>query len=146
MPQPPPRDANGEVIPHDHPEILGDHIVIRRISEKQIVVDGGQRRISSIAFKPSSGPNGGMSVDLESFIIAQQLDPRAFVTTPVWMGSVCFRAGDLRADTLKVGYDPLPDNDCHGEVWGATKRPQWRRLQRLAVWYVQIDGVEITGN
>jgi len=143
VPQQPPRDANGAVIPHDHPEILAEHTVIRRISEKQIVLDGkGQRRISSLAFNPSTGPNGGMSVDLEAFIIAQRRDPHAFVTTPVWMGSVCFTAGALRAERLQVGYDPLPDNDCHGEVWGLTgKRAQRRRLQSMAAWYVQIEGV-----
>ena len=143
MPQPPPRDANGEIVPHNHPEILSDHRVIRRISEKQIVVVDGQRRISSIAFRPSSGANGGMSVDLEAFIVEQGRDPSAFVTTPFWMGSVCFRVGALRAEALLVGYHPLPENDCHGEVWGATQRAQWRKLQRMATWYVQIDGVQI---
>jgi hypothetical protein len=144
VPLSPPRDANGEVIPHDHPEILADQIVIRRISEKQIVTDrGGQRIISSIAFKPSSGPNGGMSVDLESLILARGRDPRAYVTTPTWTGSVWFRVEVLRGEGLQVGYDPIPDNDCHGEVWGARTRAQWRRLQHLAAWYVEIAQVRI---
>lgn len=67
--QPPPLDATGNVISHDHPEISGNDGVIRRISERQVVVDSaGQRRVSSIAFKASSGANGGMSVDLEELI------------------------------------------------------------------------------
>jgi hypothetical protein len=144
VPLPPPRDQNGEVTPHDHPEILANHIVIRRISEKQIVLDrAGQRRISSIAFKPSSGVNGGMSVDIESFIVANGHDPLTFVTTPVWKGSVSFVVELLRRETLQVGYDPVPDNDCHGEVWGARTRGQWRRVQELAVWYVIIPEVQL---
>jgi hypothetical protein len=144
VPGQPPRDAAGNIIPHDHPDILNDHTAIRRISERQIVIDAnGQRRISSIAFKPSSGLNGGMSIDLERFIIESKLDPRAFVTTPFWTGSVCFGVGVLRGEMLQVGYDPLPDNKFHGEVWGATKRTQWRRLQELASWYVPIPGVHI---
>jgi hypothetical protein len=143
VPQPPPRDEHGSVRPHDHPEILAAHRVIRRISDKQIVKDReGHRRISSIAFKPSSGPLGGMSVDIESFIIAAGHNPQTFVTTPVWIGSVFFHVGNLRASALQVGYDPIPSNDCHGEVWGARTRTQWRWLQEQASWYVQIPGVE----
>lgn len=142
MPQPPPRNIAGEVQPHDHAEILSQHVVIRRISDKQIVFDGnGQRRISSIAYKPSSRPPGGMSIDIEPFIVAKALNPKEYVTTPVWMGSVWFLVETLRADSLLVGYDPLPTNDAHGEVWGADTRPQWRKLQRVAAWYVEIPGV-----
>jgi hypothetical protein len=144
VPQSPPRDANGAVVPHDHSEILPEHFVIRRISEKQIVTDrAGQRRISSIAFKPSSGVNGGMSVDLEHCISAKGLDPREFVTTPIWTGSVYFRVDKLRGAALQVGYDPIPDNDCHGEVWGMTTRAQYKWLQEQAAWYVEIVGVQL---
>lgn len=59
--KPPPRDAQGVVIPHDHDEIYSDDQIIRRISELQLVDDKktGGRRISSLAFNPSAGPNGG---------------------------------------------------------------------------------------
>lgn len=144
MPQSPPRDGAGEVTPHDHAEILNHHLVIRRISPKQIVTDAaGARRISSIAFKPSSGPNGGMSIDIEPFISDAGHDPREFVTTPFWTGSLSFVVGELRALRLLVGYDPLPENRFHGEVWGATTRGQWRQLQSMAAWYVPIRNVEL---
>ncbi len=95
--QPPPRDPQGEVLPHDHIGIASDDGIIRRISENQVVADStGQRRVSSKAFKPSSGPNGGMSVDLEKLIIEANQDPRAYVTTPRWTGSARFEAGALR--------------------------------------------------
>ena len=48
--------------------------------------------ILSMAYQPSSGLYGGMSVDLERSILEVQLDPIAFVTTPQWIGFVLFRS------------------------------------------------------
>jgi hypothetical protein len=142
--QPPPRDPQGEVLPHDHIGIAPDDGVIRRIAENQLVADStGQRRVSTKAFKPSTGPNGGMSIDLEKLIIEAKQDPRAYVTTPRWTGSVRFQAGTLREEEFMVGFDPLPENPYHGEVWGKFTRAQQRRLQELAVWFVAIPGVKL---
>ena len=142
--QPPPRDPQGEVLPHDHSGIAPDDGVIRRISENQVVDDSaGQRRVSSKAFKPSTGPNGGMSIDLERLIIEAKQDPRAYVTTPRWTGSVRFEAGALREEGFMVGFDPLPENPYHGEVWGKFTKAQQHRLQQLAVWFVAIPGVKL---
>ena len=33
-------------------------------------------------------------------------------------GSGQFSASDIRALNLWAGYDPIPENRCHGEVWG----------------------------
>ncbi len=140
----PPLDPNGQVLPHDHEGIGSDDGVIRRISEQQIVQDkSGNRRISSMAFKASGGDNSGMSVDLESLIVEAGKDPRLYVTTPRWTGSVRFTAGKLRAAKFLVGYDPSPENPCHGEVWGAFGRLQQRQLRNLATWFVEIPGVAI---
>ena len=100
MLQPPPRDEDGNVVPHDNEGILPEDGIIRRIPEHHIVTDEkiGGRRISSMAFKCSSGPNGGMSVDLQQQIEEAGLDAKAFVTTPSWIGSVRFRAGQLRTE------------------------------------------------
>jgi hypothetical protein len=43
VPGQPPRDAAGNVIPQDQPDILNDHIAIRCISEKQIVIDASDQ-------------------------------------------------------------------------------------------------------
>jgi len=59
------------------------------------------------------------------------------------MGSVFFEVAALRGQNLQVGYDPIPSNECHGEVWGANTRAQWKGLQRLAAWYVEIPDVLI---
>lgn len=140
--EPPPRDRAGKVVPHDHTGVGPSDGVIRRISENQLVTDkNGQRRISSKAFQASSGPNAGMSVDLECSIIGAGLDVATYVTTPRWIGSVRFEAGALRQEGYQVGFDPIPENPHHGEVWGDFGRSRRRRLQQLCVWFVPIPGV-----
>lgn len=150
MPQPPPRDVSGQVTPHDHDEILNEDGVLRRISDKQVVSRAdGRRTLSSMAFKHSGGPNGGMSIDLESWIEGAGLDARQFVTTPRWAGSVRLVAGDLREANCQVGWDPLertsefPDNPYHGEVWGIADKEKQREVHQLAEWYVPMEGVDI---
>lgn len=135
--------------PYDEKAIGPDDIIIRRINPAQhVVIDENRkcRRISSKAFHPST--NGGMSVDIEELILAAELDPRQYVTTPKYIGSVAFSAGSARVANLLVGYDPLPKNPYHGEVWG-NPRPdrftgtQKRKLIAASEWYVEIPGVEI---
>ena len=143
--EPPPRDALGNVQPHDNAGISAGHGIIRRISEQQLVLDEkiGQRRISSLAFKASKGPLGGMSVDLEQSIVDAGLEPKRYVTSPRWIGSIRFLAGALRADDYHVGFDPLPTNPHHGEVWGEFGRDNRRRLRKICHWYVPIDNAQI---
>lgn len=149
---PPPRDASGEVIPHDHEGIASEDGVIRRVSDQQIIFDPkiGGHRLSSAAFNPSSGPNGGMSVDLQALIEEAGINPQQYVTTPKWMGSIRFMAGSLRTEEFKVGYDPieedpprLQENPYHGEVWGTFNKSKQRKLREMCVWFVPIPGVSV---
>lgn len=137
-------------MPHDHAEILPDHRIIRRVSDRQTVTRAdGRRTLSSLAFKPSTGANAGMSVDIEDWIRAAGKDPVEFVTSPKWVGSIRFRVGDVRAEGCRVGWDPiprrgsLPANDYHAEVWDLSPSRQ-KKLPGLAEWFVPIEGVEIT--
>lgn len=146
MPLQPPRDANGNVVPHDHGEILDAHGVIRRISEEHIVPDEKcptGRRISTMLFRASSGANGGMSVDLQNEIERIGQDPKTYVTTPRFFGAVRLQAGQFRGEGFQVGADPIPTNQCHGEVWGTFTRGKQNRLLSLCEWFVPIDGVSI---
>jgi hypothetical protein len=138
----PPRNGAG-VVPHDHPEILNDDDVIRRISEEQLVTVRGVRRISSIAFQPSGGANGGMSIDIKKSIEEAQLVAVDFVTTPKWIGSVIFKVDSPRSLGLLVGYDPLPDNLHHGEVWGAFSKAKSKSIQQASQWFVAIPDVAV---
>ena len=82
-----------------------------------------------------------MSVDLEVSILEAGLNPKSYVTTPRWTGSVRFEAGALRNEGLRVGFNPLPENPHHGEVWGDFSQSRKRRLQQLCEWFVPIEGV-----
>lgn len=147
---PPPRKADGAVAPHDHSEILDVDGVIRRVSEQQVVFDAklGGKRLSTKAFKPSSGPDDGLSVDLQRLIEEAGLDAREYVTSPRWIGSIRFVAGELRAEGFRVGFDPITGsgeyvNPFHGEVWGAFTRAQITRLSRICEWFVELDDVAL---
>ncbi len=143
--QPPPRDQDGRVIPHNHQDILPDDWVIRRISERLLIDDPktGGKRISSIAFKPSSGPNGGMSVDLQRPIEEAGYDARAYVTESPFFGSVRLQVRPLRQEAFLVGYEPSKRNPYHGEVWGNFTTSRQRTLKNLCEWFVPIAGVAI---
>ncbi|MEI9992879.1 MAG: hypothetical protein WDM86_22990 [Rhizomicrobium sp.] len=134
--QPPPLDADGKVVPHDHQEIFPADILIRRISEHHIK----NRRISSMAFQESTDGTG-MSVDIEKIVVEAGIDPREFVTSAEFFCSVQFTAEVLRGEGLQVGYYPIPTNSYHGAVWRITTRGQMNRLRRLAQWYVKGNGI-----
>lgn len=136
--QPPPRDALGKVVPHDHEEILQEDFVVRRISVHHII--GG--RVSSMAFQESSD-GSGMSLDIEKLIEAAGLNSRDFVTNESWPAAVSFSAGQLRALGLQVGYDPLPENAFHGAAWGISSKAMQRRVKGAAQWYVAAEGVSL---
>lgn len=139
---PPPLDESGQTLPHDHHGILAGDGVIRRVSIHHLVTDEkypGKKRISgSMAFRPSTGENGGMSVDLESLIVEAGVDARAFVASPEWVGAVRFTAGAVRAEGFMVGYDPMPNNPYHGQVWGRFSKQVQKRLAALAEPFVPV--------
>lgn len=142
---PPPRDKQG-VIPHDHREIYPDDLVIRRVSAAWEVDDPKAptgKRLSLMAFEKSSGPNGGMSVDLKRQIEEAGIDPKLWVTTPRWTGSVTLPIGALRENDFQVGFDPLDDNPYHGAVWGQFSRARKKLLMSICSWLVPLDGVTL---
>jgi len=147
-----------EVDPYDEPDLDGEDVVIRRVNPDQHLVKDestGKLRTSSKLFTPSSGPKGGMSVDVLKLIESDGLDPREFVTTPVFIGSVAFKARAARDAGLRIGYEPIvdvpgvDDNPYHGEVWGGQEKPnrfsrgQKRELAAASTWFVALPDVEI---
>lgn len=142
----PPRDGAGNVTPHDHGGIQPTDGIIRRIPKLWLVPDekviGGQR-LSSMAFRASTGTNGGMSIDLQQQIEEAGHDAREWVTRPHWTGSIRFVAGSLRREGFQVGYDPTGENPFHGQVWGDFSRAKQKRLGQLFTWFVCPPGVSL---
>lgn len=146
-----PRDENGEVVPHDHPQLFGANRVIRRIHE-DFVVDGqepGSKRLSSALFKFRSQGGSHLSFDSEPCIAAKECDPAEYVCDPKFFGAVAIRSEDLRSidtaakptDRWKLGIVPVPGNDCHAGLWGQITKGQSNAIQRLSEWLVEIQGV-----
>lgn len=131
MPADPPRDASGNVVPHDHDEIPNHYHVIRRTTPNDLCqnTDTGQRRLASGAFCEST--EGGMSVDIEELMVADGLDPLAHITDSSF-GAVRITVGELRALGMKVGWDPIEGNRHHGEVWGISNSRRRRKVAAIA--------------
>lgn len=138
-------DDSGDVIPHDHSELSNDGTAIRRVNELQVSnMADGSRKLSSVVFKSTNdNPDEGMSIDLLQLMEEAGIDPVSHVTTPRWIGSIAIPIGTIRENGLQVGYDPLPENLYHGEVWGKITRGKRKALCRSASWFVEIEGVDI---
>lgn len=144
--------------PYDEAEINDEDTIIRRVPAQHIVWDenGGQRRrrISSALYAKSTGPQDGMSVDIEALMLKDGVDPPGYVTSDEFPGAVSFSAAQVRALDLTIGYDPIKDdpvvldNPYHGEVWRKTEArrftgAQTNGLRDAAKWYVEVEDVEL---
>lgn len=144
-----PRDENGDVIPHDHPNFGPGTTLIRRVSVEYIVHDDNRDcdRLSSALFK-FDDPADHLSCDSTVCIEALDRDPAAWVTDNHWIGSVTLQINKLReiqAETeTKVGMVPLDSNQCHGGVWGKITRGRANMLLRASDWLVPISGVAVS--
>jgi hypothetical protein len=141
----------GQLFPMTMKGILPNDGIIRRVSGQHVIFDPkiGGNRLSSSLFEPSSGHNGGLSVDLQSQIEEAGLVARDFVTNPPFIGSIRFIACQFREEGFKVGYDPilnqpnLQDNPYHGEVWGNFSKVKKKRLFQLCSWFVPVENTSI---
>jgi hypothetical protein len=117
--QPPSHDEKG-VLPHDHAEIQNEDRLIRYVRPHvHAHFSDGRWRISSAAFSPSSPPNdprSSVSVDIERLLLESGMQVPYRCVPP--SGVACLGVGMVRGLDLKVGWDPEPDNCCHGGIWG----------------------------
>src|ERR1051325_9885678 len=129
----PPKDGNGAVTPHDHPEISDDSFVIRRTVPGDLTAPDtqGHRRIQSGAFSQSSDGTG-MSVDIESWLIEDGLAPTHYIADPTH-GAKRISVWQLRVMGFKVGWLPEPNNPHHGAVWGVTSSSHRKHISAIAM-------------
>ena len=128
----PPKNGDGQIEPHDHPEIPDECFVVRRIVSNDITKadDHGIRRIASGAFSQSSD-GSGMSVDIEAWMIEDGLEPTHYITEPDH-GAVRISVGSLRAMGFRVGWAPEPSNPHHAAVWGITSSSHRKHVRNMA--------------
>ncbi|CAN5227793.1 hypothetical protein BH10PLA2_BH10PLA2_38650 [soil metagenome] len=152
MPISPPPSKNGQAVPHDHPELLNPDLIVRRISLQWVVDKTGGKRLSSEAFECSTD-GSGVSLDIAKLIEEKGANVATYVSSPVHVGAIQWTAGQVRGHTNIVGYDPLPENDCHGAAWpvpypttSAQRKAAKRAAKSLiaeATWCVPIPGVDV---
>jgi hypothetical protein len=145
MPAKPVRDSSGVVVPHDDSNIADCGYLIRHINpEYHTCLDEnfGCRRIASSAFSASKGdPDFGMSSDIGQLLDEAGRPQDAMV--PSGFGAVRVQVGPMRQIPLKVGSDPEPANEFHGQAWGVKDRIR-NKVHRLVIdWLVPLDGVRI---
>lgn len=135
----PPLDANGIVTQHDHSDIIADECVVRGITVHHIK----NGRITSAAFKSSSDPYKGLSVDLSELI----KDKTKF-RGQSFKGAVEIIVEKPRSKDMLVGYDPLSTNNAHCQIWARENRKisnsQAKFLKENVEWFEQIDGILLT--
>ena len=90
-----PRDEEGRIAPHNHPELVGAARIIRRIHDDYVVDDHepGTKRLSTALFKHRS-KTGHLSFDSESCILALEREPADYVTDPKFFGAVIISESD----------------------------------------------------
>lgn len=146
----PPRDSNGNVIPHDDSDIQPHNGLIRNVNpDYHVVWDDNKQvhRLSTAAFSDSR-INGGVSVDLEELMHQAGLANTARIPLHPGWGAVRLETGHVRGLGLKVGRnpitstDPSENNPYHGEIWGVRKRKSiQKQLVQLAVWIKKAAGI-----
>jgi len=105
-------------LPDDPENIPDEEVLLRRIHPVYLVENKERtgRRLSTAAFKNTTGTNS-MSVQIKRFL-DQAIDAlRGFDGQFL----VSFTAGFVRGLNPRQGvtHCPTPDDDSHGDVWGA---------------------------
>lgn len=131
MREPPQRDQDGKIVPHDHPQILDEDYILRHIVPPHDLhpdTAKGIVRVSSGAYSESS--TGGMSVDILRWMTEDGLDECHYISDK--MGATKIKVGDLRSLGCKVGWDPDGGHEHHGAVWGVKQSLRRKIARQLA--------------
>lgn len=151
----PPVDENGQILPHDHPDLEGERRMLRGIAQQHIVYDANYncQRLSSALFRNSPKRQGYLSFNSQRCIEAKGDDSVEYMAGRGWVGVVSmsvahfrtFDPADQPADRWKIGMVPLPDEQppdpCHGAVWGTISEGRANQIRRAVDWLVEVPGV-----
>lgn len=133
---PPPVDEDDCPLPHDHEDIRYEDIIVKRVTEHHVTRDdeGNIRKLNSNLFSRSSSDRDkyrGSSIDILKLIEELGISVEEHIAeTPKLIGYAFLQAGAVRDLGGKVGYQPLPENVAHGNIWEITSKKQMRDLAR----------------
>jgi hypothetical protein len=133
-------DGDGITLAHDHPGLLGTDLVFRLIP-KQWRVPGsspGIWRLSTQAFENSSDRYGGCSVLLANLLAEAQVSIDDIVAERGALGAIKLAVSEIRVRSLQVGFDPLPDDPFHGQIWGKITKGVSKGLLGVSSWAVEV--------
>lgn len=147
-----PKDEDGNTLPHDHPSLVGQRLIIRHICPSDIVPDdntGGFRLSSAVFQHRYREPLDHLSFDSQHCLDEKAIKLEEHVDAEKHPGSLSISVQDFREEDpsekpenkWKIGMVPVPGNDCHGGVWGKISGGVAKKLQRKAEWVRPIDGV-----
>ena len=121
----------------DDPNIPGSAVLIRRIHPLQFVkVEGTEeKRISSAAFNDTE-----LSVLHEDLMQKRGRVAASALAAHPGYGLATFTASDARScnPTQNVCYDPIPEEDAHGIVFGKKTNAVKRQLSRIAIIIISV--------
>ena len=143
----PTRDRDGNVQPHDHPDIIDEAGLLRYVHPDHWIEDrnAGNWRLTSGAFKDDNGT----SVGLETLL--QESGKPSTHRLLRGYGLIRLRAGDARSLETWVGWNPVRDrgpglsNEYHCQIWGiageskSKKKSRAREFREMCEWTVRIS-------
>jgi hypothetical protein len=146
---------DGEIVPHDHPDLEGNALMLRGVADHHIVKDEnyGCRRLSSALFKNDPRRQGYLSFNSQSCIETRNDDPGTYMTRRGWLGVVNMSVAHFRTydpapqspQSWKIGMLPLneetPPDPCHAAVWGKINDSRANQIRRNVEWTVEIPNV-----
>lgn len=150
-----PVDSDGQILPHDHPDLSGQALIVRGVASYHIVQDHNRncQRLSSALFKCDPNRQGYLSFSSQVCIEAAGEAPGAYVLQRNWIGAVGIAVDDFRsfdpatevADRWKIGMVPILDEEppdaCHGAVWGKINESRANGIRRAVHWVAEIPEV-----
>ena len=131
-------EIEGQLSVADDDEISDDDTVIRNVSEYHIHNISGtdKNRVSKSAFSASSkdnDPEEGMSVDLQSILLENGIDPNSSSYAPECNVLMTLTVREIRSEFgLTVVKRPKPDNPAHCSVIGVGENTRKKLLSRAS--------------
>jgi hypothetical protein len=140
-----PVDAEGVTLPHDHTALIDSDLLVRLVPAGwRVPASSGNWRLASQAFANSSDKYGGCSVLIAKLVEESGATIAEIVRSRGMLGAIAISVREVRSRGLQAGFDPLPDDPHHGQIWGKITRGTSNALLVQSAWAVAIPDTVIT--